>query len=106
MSLIESTRMEDQNETQVQACLSVVIPVYNEGATLPQVVRKVLVVPHLLEVFIVDDGSTDGTSGMADTLAAEDERVQVVHHMRNQGKTAALRSGFSLTKGDVVIVQD
>jgi glycosyltransferase involved in cell wall biosynthesis len=98
--------MEDQSETQVPACLSVVIPVYNEGATLAQVVRKVLVVPHLLEIIIVDDCSTDATAGVADTLAAEDERVHVVHHERNEGKTAALRSGFSLTKGDVVIVQD
>jgi glycosyltransferase involved in cell wall biosynthesis len=98
--------MEDQSETQGQACLSVVIPAYNEGATLAQVVRKVLVVPHLLEVIVVDDCSSDATGSVADTLAAGDERVRVVHHERNQGKTAALRSGFSLTKGEVVIVQD
>ncbi len=88
------------------ACLSVVIPAYNEGATLAEVVRKVLAVPHLLEVILVDDCSTDETPRVARALAEEDARVRVVRHEKNAGKTAALRTGFALTRGDVVIVQD
>jgi glycosyltransferase involved in cell wall biosynthesis len=88
------------------AILSVVVPAYNEGATLAEVVRKVLAVPRLLEVIVVDDCSTDETERVARALAAEDARVRLARHERNQGKTAALRTGFALTRGDVVIVQD
>jgi len=88
------------------ACLSVVVPVYNEAATLGEVVRKLLNVPCLLEIVIVDDCSTDGTGEVARKLAETNERVRLVSHERNQGKTAALRTGFALTGGEVVIVQD
>jgi glycosyltransferase involved in cell wall biosynthesis len=88
------------------ACLSVVVPVFNEADTLEEVVRNVLVVPFLLEVIIVDDGSTDGTSEVAQNLGALHPQVRTVHHSRNAGKTAALRTGFALTQGQIVIVQD
>ena len=68
--------------------------------------RKLLNVPCLLEIVIVDDCSTDGTGDVARELAEANERVRVVRHERNQGKTAALRTGFALTTGAVVIVQD
>jgi glycosyltransferase involved in cell wall biosynthesis len=87
-------------------CLSVVIPVYNEESTLAEVVNKVLAVPSLLEVVVVDDGSEDGTSKVARALAEKHERVRVLRFERNAGKTAALRAGFAVTRGDVVIVQD
>lgn len=87
-------------------CLSVVIPAYNELVTLPIVVRRVIELPQVLEVIIVDDCSTDGTGKVADDLAAEHERVRVVHHERNSGKTEALKTGFALTTGEIVIVQD
>lgn len=86
--------------------LSVVIPVYNEGATLSTVVEKVLALKHLKEVIIVDDCSTDGTSEVAAELAAACPRVQVIRHRRNQGKSAALRTAFAAVKGEIVIVQD
>jgi glycosyltransferase involved in cell wall biosynthesis len=86
--------------------LSVVVPAYNEAATLAEVLRKVLEVPRLLEVVVVDDCSTDETGRVAEALAARDARVRVARHEKNQGKTAALRTGFQLTRGDVVIVQD
>lgn len=95
--------MPDQSQS---ACLSVVIPAYNEEATLRQIVAKVLNIPHLLEIVIVDDCSTDATARIADELAREDGRVRVVHHARNGGKTEALKTGFARTSGDVVIVQD
>ncbi|HEX8560803.1 MAG TPA: glycosyltransferase family 2 protein [Pyrinomonadaceae bacterium] len=88
-------------------CLSVVVPAYNEGATLAQVVEKLLALPRLLEVVVVDDCSTDATPEVARRLAeAHPERVRVARHERNRGKTAALRTGFALTRGEVVIVQD
>jgi glycosyltransferase involved in cell wall biosynthesis len=93
-------------ERSYPACLSVVIPVYNETDTLREVVSKVLAVPCLLEVIIVDDGSTDGTSEVARQIAEHHPQVRAIFHSKNAGKTAALRSGFALTKGEVVIVQD
>src|SRR5260370_11264136 len=98
----EQNRAEDSDS----AVLSVVIPVYNEEATLADVLDKVLRVPHLLEVIVVDDGSTDQTSEVAGTLMARDPRVRLARFGRNLGKTAALRVGFALTRGEVVIVQD
>lgn len=97
---------QERLERQYPACLSVVIPVYNEASTLKEVVTKVLGVPCLLEVIIVDDCSTDGTAEVAKQLAATHPQVRTVNHSRNGGKTAALRTGFALTQGDVVIVQD
>ena len=91
----------------VARVLSVVMPAYNEEPTLRQSVRAVVdQVPALLELVLVDDGSQDATGKIADELALEDSRVRVIHHSVNQGKTAALRTGFAATRGDVVIVQD
>ena len=87
-------------------CLSVVVPAYNEEATLGEVVRKLLKVPCLLEIIIVDDCSTDGTGQQARELAETISQVRVIRHERNAGKTAALRTGFALTTGQIVIVQD
>jgi glycosyltransferase involved in cell wall biosynthesis len=88
------------------ACLSVVVPVYNEQATLGKVVRKLLSVPCLLEIIIVDDCSTDGTGELAQRLSETHPQVSLVRHEQNAGKTAALKTGFALTTGQVVIVQD
>lgn len=87
-------------------CLSVVVPVYNEQATLAAVVQKLIRVPCLLEIIIVDDCSTDGTSDVARQLAEMYQEIKVVRHQRNGGKTQALKTGFALTTGDIVIVQD
>jgi glycosyltransferase involved in cell wall biosynthesis len=94
---------EPQNQPP---CLSVVVPAYNEGATLAAVVEKLLRLPELLEVIIVDDCSSDSTPEVARSLAASDARVRLARHDRNRGKTDALRTGFALTRGGVVIVQD
>lgn len=102
-----------QNETddklsaaEYPPCLSVVVPVYNEENTLAEVVRKLLGVPCLLEVIVVDDSSSDGSGEVARQLAEQYQQVRAVRHERNSGKTAALRTGFALTRGEVVIVQD
>jgi glycosyltransferase involved in cell wall biosynthesis len=88
------------------ACLSVVIPVYNEEASLAEVVRKLLLLPQLLEIVVVDDCSTDRSAEVAQSLSHVDSRVRLIRQQRNLGKTAALRSGFAVTRGDIVIVQD
>jgi glycosyltransferase involved in cell wall biosynthesis len=86
--------------------LSVVMPVYNEFETLETMIRRVLKdIPHDLELIIVDDGSTDGSGAVADMYAASDPRVRVIHQ-KNAGKTAALRRGFEISRGSIVIVQD
>src|SRR5947209_12403458 len=95
--------MTAQEQTPV---LSVVIPAYNEEKTLRHVVEKVLRVPNLLEIVIVNDASSDRTPQVADSLAAEYPQVQVAHHARNAGKTEALKTGFQRTRGAIVIVQD
>ncbi|HEY2972558.1 MAG TPA: glycosyltransferase family 2 protein [Pyrinomonadaceae bacterium] len=87
-------------------CLSVVVPAYNEETTLAEVVQKLLMLPHLLEVVIVDDCSTDRTPEIAEALAAVNPQVKFTRHEKNAGKTEALKTGFAMTRGDIVIVQD
>ncbi len=99
--------MSDESANQeYPACLSVVVPVYNEEDTLMEVVDKVLKVPYLLEIIIVDDCSTDATPDVARRLSEMHPQVRLVRHANNAGKTAALKTGFALTVGPVVIVQD
>jgi glycosyltransferase involved in cell wall biosynthesis len=85
--------------------LSVVIPAYNEARTIEQILDRVIATPHPKEIVVVDDGSTDGTREL---LRARDGRdgVRVILHERNQGKGAALATGFAAATGDVVLIQD
>ena len=89
-----------------KACLSVVIPAYNEQDTLASVVQKLLSLYCLLEIIIVDDGSTDRTTEIASRLAAEHPQITLIRHPVNRGKTEALKTGFARTRGDLVLVQD
>jgi len=84
--------------------LSIVIPAYNEVATIRQVLERVRATAFEKEIIVVDDGSTDGTRDLLRNLRLPD--VVVALHERNQGKGAALRTGFGRVGGDVVIVQD
>jgi glycosyltransferase involved in cell wall biosynthesis len=88
------------------ATVSVVIPAYNEEATLVSVVKRVLTIPHITEIVIVNDCSKDSTGRLADELARENAGVHAIHQKINQGKTEALKAGFARTTGDVVLVQD
>jgi glycosyltransferase involved in cell wall biosynthesis len=103
---LTETDQELVEATAYPACLSVVVPVFNEEATLRQVVQKLIEVPCLQEIIIVDDCSTDGTEKIAQQLAAQYPQVQLIRLQKNSGKTAALKSGFAVTTGEIVIVQD
>jgi len=84
--------------------LSVIIPVYNERATIAEIVRRVLAVDLPKELIIVDDGSTDGTRELLRQIPAE--VATVLYHDRNQGKGAAIRTGLEHVTGEMVIIQD
>jgi glycosyltransferase involved in cell wall biosynthesis len=91
----------------LSARLSVVVPAYNEEATLTQVLRKLLCLPDLHEVILVDDCSTDRTAEIARGLAAQNPlKIHVIRHQKNAGKTEALKTGIAATTGNIVIVQD
>ena len=89
-----------------EKCLSVVVPVYNEEDTLATIVQRLLELPQLLEIVIVDDCSEDRTPQILKQLSAEYPQIKAARHEKNQGKTEALKTGFRLTSGDIVIVQD
>lgn len=87
--------------------LSVVIPCYNEVHTVKNVVERVLKVEIVTEVIIVDDGSTDGTIDVLKEIEAEDnDKVSIYYHDHNQGKGAALVTGFQYATCDVIVIQD
>jgi glycosyltransferase involved in cell wall biosynthesis len=88
------------------SCLSVVIPAFNEEKTLADIVGRVLEVPNLLEVIIVDDCSSDQTAAVVQQLTSRYSQVRGLRHHRNMGKTAAVKTGFRATRGQIVIVQD
>ena len=94
------------NRVREKYTLSVVIPCYNEKNSIHAIVGEVLAAPiENKEIIIVDDKSSDGTSELLDREIAP-MVSKVIHHDRNQGKGAALRTGFQHVTGDIVVIQD
>ena len=85
--------------------LSVVMPVYNELATIDEIIPRVLAVPMRIELVVVDDCSVDGTRQRLQELQREHQFTLLLQE-RNQGKGAALRRGFAAVSGDIVAIQD
>jgi glycosyltransferase involved in cell wall biosynthesis len=86
--------------------VSVVVPSYQEAATIEEIVRRVDAVDLSTEILVVDDGSTDGTAGIVERLAAELDGVRLLRHAANRGKGAAVRTGVAASRGGIVVIQD
>ena len=86
--------------------LSVIVPVFNERNTLPEILRRIrrVELPIEVEVLLVDDGSSDGSNQIATAL--EDSTVRVISHPANKGKGAAVRTGLAHARGDLILIQD
>lgn len=91
--------------------ISYIVPCFNEAEVLPEFYRRVSTVAQRLsayefEFIFINDGSYDATSDILNSLAAEDERVKVLHLARNQGHQAAITAGMDFSMGDVVVIID
>jgi glycosyltransferase involved in cell wall biosynthesis len=91
--------------TLTEPLLSVVMPVFNESATVEEIIRRVLAVPLRTQLVVVDDYSTDGTRDIL-TRLQRDLGFTLVLQPVNQGKGSALRKGFESVRGDLVVIQD
>jgi dolichol-phosphate mannosyltransferase len=91
--------------TQKTPVLSVIIPVYNEVATVARLLDRVLGVPYPKQLILVDDGSTDGTSELLKTWSDHPDVILLQHH-NNHGKGAAIRTGLAHAQGRFTLVQD
>jgi glycosyltransferase involved in cell wall biosynthesis len=98
--------MSNADRPDAPPLLSVVIPAFNEARTIAQVIVAVQAADIDKEIIVVDDGSTDGTREALEALARGDQTLRAFFHNRNQGKGAALRTGFAIARGQYVLIQD
>jgi glycosyltransferase involved in cell wall biosynthesis len=97
---------EIKSNADIEPCLSVVMPVFNEAATVADVIKTVLAQRPVQQLVIVDDCSSDGTWEKLQLLAQNEPRIKFVRHEFNQGKGAALRTGIAHATAPIVIIQD
>ena len=88
--------------------LSIIVPVFNEEATVRAVIERLLSIelPVAREIVVVNDGSTDGTRNVLDSLPPAGDRLRIVHAPVNSGKGRAIRTGFEQARGSIVAIQD
>lgn len=94
------------SNSEIEPCLTVVMPVYNEAATVATIAARVLEQRPVSELVIVDDCSKDGTWAVLQELMKTDSRIKLLRHEVNQGKGAALRTGIAHATCDILIIQD
>jgi glycosyltransferase involved in cell wall biosynthesis len=97
---------EVRTNADIEPCLTAVMPVYNEAATVADVIRVVLAQRPVQQLVIVDDCSKDGTWDKLQPLAQNEPRIKLVRHDVNQGKGAALRTGIAHATSSIVVIQD
>lgn len=95
-----------QTNDEIAPCLTAVMPVYNEAATVAAVVKRVLAQRPVQQLVIVDDASKDGTWDQLKDLSRLDPRIELIGHDVNQGKGAALRTGIAHATSEIVVIQD
>src|SRR6266545_1359123 len=92
------------------ALLSVLVPLYNEEEFVAPLLGRVLAAPLpegiQMEIVVVDDGSSDGSAEVVESIAAQDPRIRLVRHPRNRGKGAAVRTAIEHARGDISLIQD
>jgi len=97
---------EIKSNADIGPCLTAVMPVFNEAATIAEVIGLVLAQRPVQQLVIVDDCSKDGTWDKLQSLAQNEPRIKLIHHDVNQGKGAALRTGIAHATAEIVIIQD
>jgi glycosyltransferase involved in cell wall biosynthesis len=97
---------EIRSNADIEPCLSVVMPVFNEVSTVQELIQVILAQRPVQQLVIVDDASSDGTWEKLQAAGKGDTRVALIRHERNQGKGAALRTGFNRATSPIVLIQD
>jgi hypothetical protein len=102
---VERRRTEDRTICESSPLLTVIVPVYNERATVDCLLKSVLGARYAKQIIVVDDGSDDGSSEVLEQWR-QAGRIELLSHARNQGKGAAIRAGLRYARGEFTIIQD